>query len=152
MRDASARARQETRLPDRLLDTTIVSAIMRGDPMVSERLARLPAVERLLLSVITDAEIRYGIHRLPAGQRRRHVEQAYRAVLRRFADWLEITLPVSAAQARIKSALETDGIVLPENDLWIAATALVHNLTMVSKDRHFLAVPGLITEDWSSPP
>lgn len=42
------------------------------------------------------------------------------------------------------------GIVIPENDLWIAATALSAGLTLVTNDNHFAAVPDLQTANWLS--
>lgn len=43
--------------------------------------------------------------------------------------------------------------MIGENDLKIAATALHHKLTVVTRNvRHFSRVPGLIVEDWQSTP
>ena len=56
--------------------------------------------------------------------------------------------PISESYALTKAALEQMGIVLPENDLWIAATALVHGQTLVTDDGHFATVPGLRVENW----
>src|SRR5207245_7037083 len=123
------------RLPDWLFDTNMVSALMREDPMVVTRLARLPETETIRLSVVTHAEICYGIHRLPAGRRRRAVERAYALLLPQLGRLLDVTREVSEVYARIKAGLERRGINLPENDLWIAATALDSHLTLVTDDR-----------------
>jgi tRNA(fMet)-specific endonuclease VapC len=135
-------------LPDWLVDTNIVSALMRQDALVSAVLAQLSPVDTLYLSVITHGEIGYGIQRVPAGRRRNALAQAYRLLLPQVGPLLEVTRPVSDAYSSTKGSLERWGIVLPENDLWIAATALVHGLTLVTDDHHFAAIPGLTVENW----
>lgn len=49
---------------------------------------------------------------------------------------------------RIKHELQLRGRPLPENDIWIAAVALQHGLTLVSRDRHFEEITGLQRERW----
>lgn len=41
------------------------------------------------------------------------------------------------------------GIAMSENDLWIAATALGVDATLVAADRDFGRLPGLRVEDWT---
>ncbi|HEY4572503.1 MAG TPA: PIN domain-containing protein [Thermoanaerobaculia bacterium] len=40
------------------------------------------------------------------------------------------------------------GRPIPENDIWIAASARQHGLTLATRDGHFDDVDGLITETW----
>ena len=49
---------------------------------------------------------------------------------------------------RIKKRLSEEGRPIPENDIWIAATARQHGLTLVSRDTHFNEVEGLETVAW----
>lgn len=50
----------------------------------------------------------------------------------------------------IRAALELAGTPVADNDLWIAAHARVHKLTVVTNNlSHFARVPGLATEDWT---
>jgi tRNA(fMet)-specific endonuclease VapC len=135
-------------LADWLLDTNMVSALMRQEATVLAHLARLPEADTLYLSVITHAEIRYGIHRMPVGRRRRSVERAYALLLPQLGRLLEVAQGVAEAYAVLKAGLESRGIILPENDLWIAATALTGDLALVTDDGHFAAVPHLRTENW----
>jgi tRNA(fMet)-specific endonuclease VapC len=44
--------------------------------------------------------------------------------------------------------LRRKGRPIPQNDMWIAATALQHNLTLLTKDTHFDEVNGLAREAW----
>ena len=47
--------------------------------------------------------------------------------------------------ARIFRQLRKDGLPIPTNDLWIAATALQHGCAIFTYDKHFSAVNNLIT-------
>ena len=49
----------------------------------------------------------------------------------------------------LKQALRAKGRPIPENDMWIAATAIHHQMTHATQDRHFHDVPELSFEDWS---
>lgn len=48
----------------------------------------------------------------------------------------------------IKHGLRVKGSPLPENDIWIAAIALQHNLTLATRDAHFREIPNLNTNPW----
>jgi predicted nucleic acid-binding protein len=55
--------------------------------------------------------------------------------------------PVIAAAAdryaNVKASQQRRGLPLDENDLWIAATAIAMNATLVSRDSDFQAIEGL---------
>jgi tRNA(fMet)-specific endonuclease VapC len=61
-------------------------------------------------------------------------------------------LPVDAAvamqYARLRLTLKQAGKPLPENDLWIAATCIVHDVPLLTRDEHFRAIPELRQQDW----
>jgi predicted nucleic acid-binding protein len=120
-----------------LLDTNCVSELVRvkPDPRVLEWMEA--ADETLLhLSVLTLGEIRKGLAALPQGKRRTRLEA-----------WLEVDLrdrffgrilPVDAAVADrwglLAAQARRNGATLPIVDGLLAATALHHNLTMVSRN------------------
>ena len=60
-------------------------------------------------------------------------------------------MPESAgdAYAAIKRTREERGLALDENDLWIAATASALGATLVTRDRDFSSVAGLLVADWT---
>jgi tRNA(fMet)-specific endonuclease VapC len=72
-----------------------------------------------------------------------------RTRLTQFAEFLEtikvygLDLSVARAYASLRSELRSQGRLIPDNDIWIAATAIVHGLTVVSRDRHFQRIPQL---------
>ena len=49
---------------------------------------------------------------------------------------------------RLKVRIRRKGRPIPDNDLWIAALAVRHGLTLVTRDAHFDAVEGLATIGW----
>jgi predicted nucleic acid-binding protein len=49
----------------------------------------------------------------------------------------------------LKSSLESRGMNLNDNDLWIAATALFGGNFVVTRDQAFTQMPGLQVEDWT---
>jgi tRNA(fMet)-specific endonuclease VapC len=49
---------------------------------------------------------------------------------------------------RINNELRKKGKPIPQTDMWIAATALQHGLTLVTQDQHFAAVADLATISW----
>lgn len=55
---------------------------------------------------------------------------------------------VSIEYGKIKSSLRKKGSPIPENDIWIAAIALRHNLTLVTRDKHFNEITGLKLKNW----
>ena len=58
-------------------------------------------------------------------------------------DLITPDLDVARHYATIRSRLRSRGELIPDNDTWIAATALAHNLTLVSRDAHFSRIPDL---------
>ncbi len=57
-------------------------------------------------------------------------------------------LDTAAEYGRLKYALELAGARIPENDMWIAASALQYGLPLATRDAHFDRVPGLTVERW----
>src|SRR5207237_10297825 len=98
--------------------------LARVEQVAVSHLARVPGNDALFLSAVTNGEIRYGLGRLPPGKRRRIIERAYAALLLRFGPWLDVNVTISETYGRIKTSRSGGGVVLPENDLWIASTAL----------------------------
>jgi tRNA(fMet)-specific endonuclease VapC len=124
-----------------LLDSSIVVRFLRSDHAV---VSRFPAGARVRMSSIVIGEVLYGA--LLASRSREETQK-----VAQFAARCEI-LPVDAATgqqyAQVKHALRLKGRPIPDNDIWIAAQALQHGLTLVSRDRHFRDVDGLRIEEW----
>ena len=128
------------------LDSNTISYYFRGDPLVVQRLRKLrPAV--VVVPAIVEYELRYGLQRLPT-----EAAAPRLAALAQFLRPLQV-LPFDsecAAQAvRIRAALEAVGTPIGPHDTLIAATALRHQATLVTRNtREFSRVPGLQWVDW----
>ena len=137
-----------------LLDTNCVSELVRvkPDPRV---LAWMEAAEETLLhlSVLTLGEIPKGLAALPQGRRRTRSEAWLEVDLRaRFSGRI---LPVVAAVADrwglLAARARRDGATLPIVDGLLAATALHHNLTMVSRNvSDFAAAQVPVLNPWEA--
>lgn len=130
-----------------LLDTNAVSDAIREHPRIKVRLAAQPG--ELAISVTVLGEIRYGLERLPAGKRRDALEIKAQRVLAALPCTV-VTEEAANTYARIRRAVEIEGLALDDNDLWIAATALTLPAVLVSRDSDFARVPNLEVQDWTT--
>jgi tRNA(fMet)-specific endonuclease VapC len=93
-------------------------------------------------------KIRHGLNRLPVGNKRTKLE--HNANLAFAALTIQpMTLKIAEQYGQLKASLEAQGLNVGDNDLWIAATALVSGEILVTRDQIFKRIPGLVVEDWS---
>jgi tRNA(fMet)-specific endonuclease VapC len=127
-----------------LLDTNTASYIIKGNvPHVRERLSRV-APANVLISVITEAELRFGVIRLPDAKR-------LSILVDQFLRFIEIRAWDSTAAikyAALRATLEREGQPMGGLDMMIAAHALAIRAVLVTSDRVFRRVEGLRHEDW----
>jgi tRNA(fMet)-specific endonuclease VapC len=125
-----------------LLDTNIIIGLLKRERPVTNALSGAAEVS---IPVIAVGELYFGASH--SGR-----PDANRAVLDRFLDGkvvLTCNLAVAREYGRLKSVLKAQGTPLPENDLWIAAIAFHHGLTVASRDRHFSEIAGLAVAGWN---
>ena len=122
-----------------ILDTNAYAALLAGDEAVLEELA---AADRILMSVVVLGELYAGFK---GGSRERENVDLLDEFLRRPA---VLTLDVTRATAEVfgvvKNRLRRAGTPIPINDVWIAAHAIETGSWVVTLDRHFALVPGLL--------
>ena len=95
------------------------------------------------LSVLTLGEIEKGVHALPQGTERRGREAALAALRHRFAGRiLPVDDAVAAKWGELMGEAERAGSPLPAVDNLLAATAVVHGLTLATRDTGDIA-PGV---------
>ncbi len=127
-----------------LLDTNVICEPGKRRPhaKVVVWLDSLPEQD-CALSVLTLGEIEKGIHALPSGPERRNKEIALAALRHRFAGRI---LPgddrVAAKWGELMGEAQRVGRPLPAVDNLLAATAVVHGLTLATRDTGDIA-PGV---------
>ncbi|QBF34235.1 type II toxin-antitoxin system VapC family toxin [Thalassococcus sp. S3] len=120
-----------------LLDTNVISELMKPRPSqaVLDWFAA-QGTQRLVLSVITVAELRYGVACLPQGRRRRALDEAVTGMLDEDFEGAILPFDLAAAEAygmmaaQARQAGRTPG----QSDLMIAATALVHAASVATRN------------------
>jgi tRNA(fMet)-specific endonuclease VapC len=129
-----------------ILDSNTISYYFRGDPQVVPRLRALRPAD-LGVPAIVEYELRYGLLRLPeeaAAPRLTALTQLLRPM-----QLLPFDSDCAAHAARIRVHLEAAGTPIGPHDTLIAATALRHQATLVTRNsREFSRVPGLQWLSW----
>lgn len=124
-----------------ILDTNALFAFGDGDAGVGDVLRHQPLAA---LPVIVLGEFRYGI----AESRHRAKYEAWLESHLRHFEVLAITEETTRTYAALRVALRHSGRPIPANDAWIAALALQYGYPILSRDRHFHAVPDLDCRRW----
>lgn len=124
-----------------LLDTNVVSEWIKPRPN-SGLLSWLATVDedQTFLSVVTVTELRYGIERLTASARKKRLDQwLHEELLVRFdGRILPVDLPIADECGRLVARSEAVGRPIEARDAFIAATAEVYALTLVTRNvSHF---------------
>jgi tRNA(fMet)-specific endonuclease VapC len=96
------------------------------------------------LSALVEHELRYGLLRNPATKTRTAIEALMAAL-----PTVAFTANTAARAAQLRVSLATKGLPIGPYDVLIAATALEHQLTLITHNtREFERVDGLLIEDW----
>jgi tRNA(fMet)-specific endonuclease VapC len=131
-----------------MLDTDTCSYIMkRSNPVVLRRLQAVPVAD-VCMSVVTKAELLYGVEVSP----RRAQDAAAVAAFLPYVDALDFTNDAAVHYAEIRADLKRRGAMIGANDLFVAAHARAFGLTLVTNNRaEFQRVKGLEIENWTLP-
>ena len=130
--------------PRYMLDTDMCSYIIRGPSDAMRERIRAHA-DNLVVSAITEAELRYGA--------RKRGSSRISMAIDFFLELVEV-IPWRGSAARrfaeIRCALEAAGIPIGNMDMLIGASALAENCRVVTHNTaHFSRIPGLEIEDWT---
>jgi toxin FitB len=116
-----------------LVDANVLSEATKPSPELKVLEWLRANEDELAVDPIILGEIRFGIDRMPPGQRRKRLELW-------FAEGVEnlVCLPIDAATgicwARLLARLRASGRAMPFKDSLIAATALAHGLTVATRN------------------
>jgi predicted nucleic acid-binding protein len=107
--------------------------------------------DRVFLSVISLAELRYGVERMPGGARRSRLEQWLRTELplRFEGRILPVDPNVAEAWGKTVSRSEAMGRPIGVMDAFLAATAEVHRLTLVTRNISDFPTLKTVLNPWS---
>jgi tRNA(fMet)-specific endonuclease VapC len=113
-----------------LLDTSVVIDLFKGDQAV---LSALEQQREIYIAAAVLGELYLGAYRSVHAQKK----------MQQINDFLIMCTVLSVDQntaekyAIIKTSLLSKGKPIPENDIWIAATAMQYNLLLYTMDSHF---------------
>jgi tRNA(fMet)-specific endonuclease VapC len=124
-----------------LLDTSVVVDLFRNGTAVEQRTRDATVI---YVASIALGELYYGARKSrQAAQGVIYVDQfATRNIV------LDCDIETARRFGIIKRQLQDKGRPIPDNDIWIAAVALQHGLTLATRDAHFRAVENLTYEIW----
>jgi tRNA(fMet)-specific endonuclease VapC len=129
-----------------ILDANTISYYFRGDPQVVPRMQALRPAD-LGVPAIVEYELRYGLLRLPEAAATPRL--AALTQLLRPMQLLTFDSECALYAAKIRVALEAAGTPIGPHDTLIAAIALRHQATLVTRNiDEFSRVPGLTCMNW----
>jgi tRNA(fMet)-specific endonuclease VapC len=106
--------------------------------------AKIKTANEISIPIAALGEVYYGAFK--SGRSRTNIER-----INEFRDHsciLACNAETATLFGTIKNSLRLKGKLIPANDIWIAASAMQHNLILVTRDAHFCAVDGLTIEAW----
>ncbi|HMT91749.1 type II toxin-antitoxin system VapC family toxin [uncultured Thiothrix sp.] len=117
-----------------LLDTNILSELCKPQP--DPKLIQFVAQQaQAWLSIITVHELEYGLNLLPEGNRRSQLAETIQLLLNQYTAFV---LPIQQAEAsqaaRLRAQAKQQGRIIHLADALIAGTALVHGLTIATRN------------------
>lgn len=122
-----------------LIDTSVLISAERRGLSLEHALGE----EERAISVVTAGELLHGVHRAK-DDRVRTRRQAFVEHLISSIEPLPVTTSVARAHAEIWAGLERGGAVIGAHDMWIAATAVSHGMSIATSNAvEFERVPGL---------
>jgi tRNA(fMet)-specific endonuclease VapC len=124
-----------------LLDTNAAIAHRKSDPAL---IKIVEDADLVFVSSITLGELYFGAYK--SGRVEANLADTEQLALSGAA--IACDIGTARIYGRIRNELRTKGRPIPMNDVWIAAIALQHNLTLLTRDEHFKEVDNLPLESW----
>lgn len=129
-----------------LLDTNICIFYLKGKFDLGKKIDEEVGIENCAISELTIAEMRFGAENSDRVSQNRIVIDAFQAKIQ-----ILPTFPSFDVYAFEKARLKRLGTPVHDIDLFIGATAIVHNLIMVTNNvKHFQRIQGIQIEDWTT--
>jgi len=129
-----------------LLDTCVISELIKPKPekSVAEWIKGINE-SFLFLSVLTLGEIHKGINKLPASKKRRTLERwVSEDLCQRFENQIiTITMEIARVWGEMQGKAESKGDTIPVIDGFLSATAIAHDLTIVTRNTNDMEKTGV---------
>jgi tRNA(fMet)-specific endonuclease VapC len=126
-----------------LLDTNIVSDVMRNPDGPVEQALREHADADIGISLIVKGEILFGLVRNANAKGKKR----FGALLKAIEVW-PMHEGLADIYGQVRATMQMSGKRMGPNDMWIAAHSLSLDAVLVTDDRRFNSVPGLKVENW----
>ena len=124
-----------------LLDTSVLIPLIREEPKL---LQNIPENVALYMSTVALGELYYGAFRsINVAKGILDTEK-----LKKTLGVVAVDDETAKTYGRLKQEQNKKGKLIPDNDLWIAATAIHYEFTLVSRDQHFTWIDILSLEQW----
>ncbi len=121
------------------MDTSAYVGFKRS---VEEVIEIIVSAESILFSPIVVGELMFGFRN---GNRfKKNMDDLNNFLQHEAVDIIQIGKITSDRYSRIASHLKRQGTPIPSNDVWIAAQAMEHGIELITSDRHFENIAGLI--------
>ena len=124
-----------------LLDTNIIIALLANESPAREGVA---GADYVFASSVAIGELCFGARKSRRPQQNLARVEEFAAS----CPVLGCDTETGRRYGELKNALRLKGRPLPENDIWVAAIALQHGLTLVSRDAHFNHIDDLALAVW----
>ncbi len=124
-----------------LLDTSIVIEIFKGNQEVGEK---INDSDKFYISSVVLGELTVGINSVT--NKRKHLKQLHDFL--KFCILLDVDSSTAEQYGVNTAYLNKKGKPIPTNDVWIASTAIQHNLVLITRDKHFNEIEGLKIKKW----
>ena len=127
-----------------ILDTDICIYWLKGNEHIEHKILS-GGIDNIFVSFITVSELYYGAYKSE------RVDENL-TMMRKLTDRINVVESddaISETFGKLKASLENDGLIIDDADMFIAACALVHRLTMVTNNtKHFKRIKGLKFDNW----
>jgi tRNA(fMet)-specific endonuclease VapC len=113
-----------------LLDTSIIIHSFRNNEYAKQALSKF---DQLYVNSVVCGELYYGAYFSTNPQK--HIKQIEAFLIN--CSIIHVTAETSVIYGQVKSELRKKGTPIPENDIWIAASAIEHGIPLFTNDNHF---------------
>jgi len=124
-----------------LLDTNIIIKLFANDNAI---VSKIGEQHEFFVPSIVIGELFYGAEQSQRREDNIHKIESFS----KSCSVIACDAKTAKYYGQIKSRLKAKGTPIPENDIWIAALALQHKLSIVTRDKHFNSIEDLHITDW----